>query len=37
MLIAKYNIRADEIDRRRRAEALGPEIVTLPRIAACLS
>lgn len=37
MLIAKYNIRADETDRRRRAEALGPEVITLPRISACLS
>lgn len=38
MLVAKYNIRiVDETDRRRRAEALGPEIVTLPRIAACMA
>lgn len=37
MLIAKYNIRSnEETERRRRAEALGPEIVTLPRISACL-
>jgi hypothetical protein len=36
MLISKYNIRAnDETDRRRRTEALGPEIITLPRLAAC--
>lgn len=33
ILIAKYGIRREEVDRRRRAEALGPE-VTLPRIAA---
>jgi hypothetical protein len=39
MLVAKYNIRStdDPTERRRRAEALGPEIVTLPRIAACLA
>lgn len=38
MLIAKYGIKADEVEgRRRRAEALSPEIITLPRIAACLS
>jgi len=37
MLIAKYNIRADdEGQRRRRIEPLGPEVITLPRIAACL-
>lgn len=37
MLIAKYNIRSnEETERRRRAEALGPEVITLPRIAACL-
>jgi len=37
MLIAKYNIRADtEGQRRRQIEPLGPEIITLPRIAACL-
>jgi len=37
MLIAKYNIRAnEETERRRRAEALGPEVITLPRISACL-
>lgn len=37
MLIAKYNIRSnEETERRRRAEALGPEVITLPRISACL-
>lgn len=37
MLITKYNIRTnEEAERRRRAEALGPEIITLPRISACL-
>jgi len=37
MLIAKYSIRADdEGQRRRRIKPLGPEIITLPRIAACL-
>lgn len=35
MLVTKYKIKADDIDRRM--EALGPEIVTLPRISACLS
>lgn len=37
MLITKYSIRAEDTDRRRRAEALGPEVITLPRISACLS
>lgn len=35
MLIIKYSIRADKTNSR--AEALGPEIIILPRIAACLS
>lgn len=38
MLTAKYNIRvAEEGERRRRAEALGPKVITLPRIAACFA
>lgn len=38
MLIAKYNIRPNEEPaRRRRAEALAPEVITLPRIAACFA
>lgn len=37
MLIAKYNIKGgEEGERRKKAEALGPEVVTLSRIAACL-
>lgn len=38
MLAAKYNIRtAEKGERRRRVEALGPEVITLPRIAACFA
>lgn len=38
MLIAKYSIRSNKDDRRRRATAIGtPEIVTLPRVAACFA
>ncbi|CAL1688666.1 unnamed protein product [Lasius platythorax] len=37
MLVAKYNIRANEEGRRRRAEALAPEVISLPRIAACFA
>ncbi|XP_020295066.1 uncharacterized protein LOC109860410 isoform X2 [Pseudomyrmex gracilis] len=36
MLVAKYNIRAnEESEKRRRTDDSGPEIITLPRIAAC--
>lgn len=38
MLVAKYEIRHnEEVGRRRRAEALAPEVVTLPRISACFA
>lgn len=37
MLIDKYQIRTNETTgRQRRAEALGPDIITLPRISACV-